>query len=135
MHNAAHPPFGDRLRRYRVAAGLSQEALAERAGVAARTIGAIEQGTSTAPYKDTVQCLADALAVPHDERAAFVAISRYRRPRSNPAAATPRLAPSTLPAPPTVLTGHDGERDGEPHFTLPEVGGAYELEPLQRASR
>lgn len=64
MHNTSQQSFGDRLRRYRVAAGLSQEALAERAGIAARTIGAIEQGTSTAPYKGTVQCLAHALAIP-----------------------------------------------------------------------
>ncbi len=75
-------PVGGRVDRG--AEGLSQEALAERAGVAARTIGAIEQGTSTstAPYKDTVQCLADALAATHDERVAFMTVSRYRRPRS-----------------------------------------------------
>lgn len=84
MNNASLSSFGDRLRRYRVAAGLSQEALAERAGVGARTIGAIEQGTSTAPYRGTVTRMAAALAVPNDERAAFMTVSRYRRPRPAP---------------------------------------------------
>ena len=37
-------PFGERLRRLRVAAGLSQEALAERAGLSAQAIGALETG-------------------------------------------------------------------------------------------
>ncbi len=108
MHSTPHSSFGDRLRRYRVAAGLSQEALAECAGVSARTIGAIEQGTSTAPYKGTVERLADALAIPAVERAAFMAVSRYRRPRSSLAVLTPPwTGPSTLPAPPTALIGRD----------------------------
>ena len=43
-------PFGERLRRLRVAAGLSQEALAERAGVSAQAIGALETGKRRRPY-------------------------------------------------------------------------------------
>ena len=38
----AHP-FGALLRRYRLAAGLSQEQLAERAGLSARAVSALEQ--------------------------------------------------------------------------------------------
>lgn len=97
MHSTSQRPFGDRLRRYRVAAGLSQEALAERAGIAARTIGAIEQGTSTAPYRGTVLCLANALGIPDDERATFMAVSRFRRPRSRVAATVIHLDPHALP--------------------------------------
>lgn len=37
-------PFGERLRRLRVAVGLSQEALAERAGLSVEAIGALETG-------------------------------------------------------------------------------------------
>ncbi len=37
-------PFGDLLRRLRLAAGLSQEALAERAGLSARGISDLERG-------------------------------------------------------------------------------------------
>jgi transcriptional regulator with XRE-family HTH domain len=37
------------LRQYRVAAALSQEALAERAGLSARTISDLERGVKTSP--------------------------------------------------------------------------------------
>ena len=124
MNNVSLPSFGDRLRRYRVAAGLSQEALAERAGVGARTIGAIEQGTSTAPYKGTVQCLADALDIPDDERAAFMAVSRFRRPCSRAAATVIHLDPHALPPSlielvdrdenPGAMTVHPGDTIASP---------------------
>ena len=41
--------FGDVLRRYRVAAGLTQEALAERAALSARGISDLERAARTAP--------------------------------------------------------------------------------------
>jgi transcriptional regulator with XRE-family HTH domain len=42
-------PFGRQLRRYRLAAGLSQEALAERAGLSWRTISDLERGVKQGP--------------------------------------------------------------------------------------
>ena len=54
-------PFGERLRRLRVAAGLSQEALAERAGLSTQAIGALETGKRRRPYPHTVAALAEAL--------------------------------------------------------------------------
>ena len=42
-------PFGERLRRLRVAAGLSQEALAERSGLSVQAIGALETGKRRRP--------------------------------------------------------------------------------------
>src|SRR5947209_16430817 len=45
-----HPPtFGELLRRHRVAAGLSQEALAERTGLSVDAIGLLERGGAAAP--------------------------------------------------------------------------------------
>ena len=41
--------FGEVLRRYRVAAGLSQEALADRAGLSLRGVSDLERGLSRAP--------------------------------------------------------------------------------------
>jgi transcriptional regulator with XRE-family HTH domain len=41
------------LRRYRVLAGLSQEALAERAGLSRRGIADLERGARRFPYPDT----------------------------------------------------------------------------------
>src|SRR3954453_7002986 len=63
-------PFGAVLRAYRVAAGLSQEELAERARLSQRTISDLERGVTTAPYRDTVAQLADALERAASGRAA-----------------------------------------------------------------
>ncbi len=57
------PRFGDVLRRQRRAAGLTQEELAERAGVSPRTIGDIERGIARSYRHDTVHLLADALCL------------------------------------------------------------------------
>ena len=43
-------PFGERLRRLHVAAGLSLEALAERTGLSAQAIGALETGKRRRPF-------------------------------------------------------------------------------------
>lgn len=64
--------FGARLKRYRVAAGLSQEALAERAWLSGRAISAYERGLRRAPYRDTLLQLDRALGLsslaPHRRR-------------------------------------------------------------------
>ena len=54
--------FGTLLKRYRIAAGLAQEALAERAGLSAEAVSALERGWRRTPYRDTVRTLADAVA-------------------------------------------------------------------------
>src|SRR5579883_1742869 len=55
--------FGVLLRRYRQGAGLTQEALGERAGLSARGISDLERGVSRAPQRETAARLADALAL------------------------------------------------------------------------
>jgi transcriptional regulator with XRE-family HTH domain len=54
-----------------VAAGLSQEELAERAHLSQRTISDLERGVTTAPYRDTVAQLAAALELAASDRAAL----------------------------------------------------------------
>src|SRR5947209_7224679 len=77
------PTFAALLRRYRLASGLSQEALAERAGLHAETVGALERGLSHAPQRETVRLLAGALGLGAEERAALeAAIVRRRGPRA-----------------------------------------------------
>src|SRR5205085_4055901 len=71
--------FGDLLRRYRVAAGLSQEALAERARMSARAISDLERGVHRLPYKDTVAQLAAALDLEASERGLLEAAARGPR--------------------------------------------------------
>jgi predicted ATPase/DNA-binding CsgD family transcriptional regulator/DNA-binding XRE family transcriptional regulator len=76
------PTFGAALKRYRIAAGLSQEALAELAGVSARAISAYERGVREAPYRDTVGRLATALSLSPRDRALLEAtVTRGRGPR------------------------------------------------------
>jgi predicted ATPase len=70
--------FGSLLRRYRALAGLSQEALAERAGIS-RGIADLERGARRFPYPDTASRLAAALELGAAERAAFMAACRPRR--------------------------------------------------------
>ena len=57
-------PFGESLKRFRVAAGLSQEALAEGARLSARAISDLERGARQIPRRDTVALLAEALSLP-----------------------------------------------------------------------
>ena len=123
MDRGPSPAFGDLTRRYRTAAGLTQEELAERAGVSARSIGDIERGVSRAPHKDTVGLLADALGLLGETRAAFEASAR------RPAARAPLLAPGdALPAAgAAALVSHPA---GPP--APPLVGRARELALLER---
>jgi transcriptional regulator with XRE-family HTH domain len=61
MARTDSPAFGDLLRRSRRALGMTQEELAERAGVSPRVISALESDPSHRPRKDTLQLLARAL--------------------------------------------------------------------------
>src|SRR2546430_1900664 len=105
--DSAH--FGALLRRYRTAAGLSQEALADRAGLSIGAISALERGNRRAPYRATVLALASALGLGGPELAALeAAVSRFRGPR--PAASpSPASAPHPAPLPPTPLLGRNEE--------------------------
>lgn len=55
--------LGASIRSARLASGLSQEALAERAGLSTRTISDVERGAISQPRSTTVRALADALGV------------------------------------------------------------------------
>jgi non-specific serine/threonine protein kinase len=84
------PTFGELLRRHRLAAGLSQEALAERAGLSARGVSDLERGVHRAPRRDTVALLATGLDLDGAARAALAAAVRSgRAPRARPAPALP----------------------------------------------
>src|SRR6516164_7100265 len=78
MSAAPMPTFGMLLRRYRRAAGLTQEELAERAGLSPEGISALERGVNRAPRKDTVELLAEALALPERDRAVLENAARRR---------------------------------------------------------
>lgn len=71
--------FGVLLRRYRVAAGLTQEALAERARMSAAGISTLESGKRQTPQSQTVDLLADALGLTAGQRVTFSAARRVSR--------------------------------------------------------
>ena len=73
--------FGVRLRKFRVLAGLSQDELAERSGLNARTIRNLERGRARWPYPDTVRRLADALDLSDGTRDEFLAAADRRLAR------------------------------------------------------
>ncbi len=60
--------FGELLRRFRIAASLTQEALAEQCRISPATVAAIEQGRRRAPRLSTVRLIADALELPAADR-------------------------------------------------------------------
>ncbi len=74
----SRPNFGTLLRRYRLAAGLTQEELAERARLSRRSITALERGAEHTPRRDTLELLAEALALADHERAVFLEAGRRR---------------------------------------------------------
>ncbi len=86
------PDFGAVLRRQRVAAGLTQEGLAERAGLSPRGVQDLERGVNRAPRRDTLELLADALGLDPAGRAAFAAAAVTPRPDRR-AASAPAPAP------------------------------------------
>lgn len=73
MANASGHSFGTLLRQNRRALGLTQEGLAERAGLSVREISNLERGARHAPRKDTVELLSGALDLDDHARAAFAA--------------------------------------------------------------
>jgi predicted ATPase len=76
MATLLSPAFGDLLRRHRVAAGLTQEELAEHAGLSVRAISDLERGAKHVPRKGTLQMLLDALDLSREERAALEVAAR-----------------------------------------------------------
>jgi len=88
----ADPAFGALLKRHRLAAGLTQEALAARSGVSPRAVSALEGDPARLPRLDSVALLADALGL-----------------AAVPALPTSPTAAATLLVPLTPLIGREGD--------------------------
>lgn len=100
-------PFGSLLRRYREAAGMTQEELAHRAGLSVRGISDLERGLRQAPRRDTVEMLADALESPPHQRALLEAAARPMAQGKRWTA--PPTQPNNLPSQLTTLLGREHE--------------------------
>jgi len=76
--------FGLLLRRFRLAAALTQEELAEWANLSVRGIASLERGARRAPHRHTVEQLADALNLLGEERTRFTPAARRISLRGRP---------------------------------------------------
>jgi predicted ATPase/DNA-binding XRE family transcriptional regulator len=100
--------FAHLLRWHRLALGLTQEALAERAALSVEAISALERGSRRRPQLHTLDRLTRALDL---APAAAETFRRTARPAS-PRPTTPRVTPTdlgTVPAPMTDLIGRAAE--------------------------
>lgn len=103
--------FGTLLRSYRLAAGLSQEALAERARMSANGIGALERGYRRTPQRETLALLARALALNDPQRQAFEAAATRRvKPRQRIGSVTVGPWPEPASILPLALTSFVGRQ-------------------------
>jgi predicted ATPase/DNA-binding XRE family transcriptional regulator len=108
MAMIAATEFGVLLRRRRLAAALTQEALAEQAGVSVRGLQLLEHGRS-APRAETVRLLADALGLDEAARAELIAAARPELAAPTVPTSAPIPAAPCLPMPPTPLVGRERE--------------------------
>jgi predicted ATPase/transcriptional regulator with XRE-family HTH domain len=92
--------FAAALRQLRTSSGLTQEQLAERAGLSINAISALERGERRHPYPHTVRALASALGLDAEACSALEAAARLRERRAD------------LPAAPGPLIGRDEEVTG-----------------------
>ena len=88
--------FGDLLRRHRRDAGLSQEKLAELAGLSVDAIAALERGRRRAPRPHTVRLLGDALRLGAPDRAQLTAAARRDADTTRSVLRVPPVAPNEL---------------------------------------
>lgn len=105
------PAFGGLLRRLRDEAGLTQEELAEAAGLSPRSISDLERGVNQTARKDTARLLAGALGLSGPQRALFAAAARGQRTAAIALAAQDTLitGPNNLPVQLTRFIGRDVE--------------------------
>ncbi len=75
--------FAGLLRQLRAEAKLTQEELAQAAGLSPRSVSDLERGVNRTARKDTAELLAGALGLAEPARAVFVAAARGRAPAAD----------------------------------------------------
>ncbi len=95
------------LKRLRATAGLTQEELAEAAGISPRSVSDLERGINRTARKDTARLIADALGLSGTMRELFEATARGQVPADTAEAGGTGEAAGRLPAAATSLVGRD----------------------------
>jgi predicted ATPase/DNA-binding XRE family transcriptional regulator len=127
--------FGRVLREHRQSARLTQEGLAERAGVSPRSISELERGAAHIPRRDTVALLARALRLTGSDRDEFQAlVDRQRQDVVRPARAASHDAGLRWGVPPRAPRSHNLPRSLDAFFghdrALDELGALLAWTPL-----
>ncbi|GAA2051106.1 hypothetical protein GCM10009839_67430 [Catenulispora yoronensis] len=99
--------FAALLREERLAAGLTQEELAKRSGIAVRTISDLERGKFPSPRAQTVRMLADGLGLDGPRRDQRERLERAAR--GVPVGTAPAVMFSRVRIPPTPLIGREDD--------------------------
>ena len=100
-----HVSLGGLVRAHRGRLRLTQEELAERAGLSERTLRNLEGGRIRRPYPDTIRRLADALRLTGPDRDQLQAAARGITPGRGPEGTVPSLLPPSV----ADFTGRDAE--------------------------
>lgn len=79
VRGASGSELSSLLKELRVAAGLSQQVLAERASISVQAVSALERGYRRAPYRATLERIAGALALSEDARQRLERAARRER--------------------------------------------------------
>ncbi len=96
------------LKRLRLSAGLTQEELAEAAGISTRSVSDLERGVSRTTRKETARLIADALGLTESARELFEATARGRVTDDQNEPLDAGMLP--VPAAPLVGRGEDVRR-------------------------
>ncbi len=99
--------FGELLRQHRLSAGLSQESLAEKAGISADAVRALERGRRTNPRPDTLALLFAALNLEPVERSELAASIGRSSDSTSVQAHTTAVRRVRPPLPSASLIGRD----------------------------
>jgi tetratricopeptide (TPR) repeat protein/transcriptional regulator with XRE-family HTH domain len=102
VFNPGSSVFADLVRAHRRRLGMTQEELAERAGVSVRSVGKWEAGKIAAPRMYTMRLLADTFRLEGDDR------ERFLRSATEPVTHA-EITPAQLPSDPSGFTGRDRE--------------------------
>ena len=111
--------FAVLLRRHRRTSGLTQEELAERAGLSAASVSLLERGLTRTPQRATVEMLSAALALSPTDGAAFAEAARRARRSDTISLEEPGSATLVTPGPsssgsvPVPLTSLIGRQHDE----------------------
>jgi tetratricopeptide (TPR) repeat protein/transcriptional regulator with XRE-family HTH domain len=99
--------FAGLLRQLRAEARLTQEELAEAAGLSPRSVSDLERGIHATAHKDTAGLLADALSLAEPVRTLFITAARGKAPASEVLAARQAEASGAFVAAPTRALPRD----------------------------